>query len=358
MTRTDIRLRDDEIALVLPQFGVGPVLFTRPSGGTANASIVIVARSCQYVLKRRNPRYCSPQQLAYDHYVLHAVRRAGLPVSQPVKTASGSRWLQHEGHIYELYRFIEGSVEANPSIEQVAASGTMLARFHQITDGLQPPGSKSLGRLWDPKKAVVMLAGLLERTRAGDIGSLQDVGVAETAAEAAGVLEYLLAQTAGVEERLPDEAYWELPQTIIHGDWHPANLKFDGVEVVGIFDFDWVDRQPRMVDIADGMLYVCGVRPAVEGVGDIWSLTVTPRLELARMKAFMAAYAEVQPLTETEAAALADLMTVRWVYSRVDAAERKVAEADQLRFVLREVGTPLQWLAEHRGVLAEAGWWS
>ena len=354
MTKTDIRLRDGEIASVLPQFGVGPVLFTRPSGGTANASIVIVARGGQYVLKRRNPRYCNPQQLVYDHYVLHAVRRNGLPVPQPVKTPSGSRWLEHEEHIYELYRFLDGKVEADPSVGQIAASGSMLARFHQTTEALQPPGSKSFGRFWDPRKAIVMLNGLLERARAGNTGNLAEMD----ATEAANVLVYLLAQTAAVEERLPDERYWALPQTIIHGDWHPANLKFDGEEVAGIFDFDWVDRQPRMVDIADGMLYVCGVRPAVKGLGDIWSLTVTPRLELPRMRVLMAAYAETQPLTKAEVAALADLMTVRWVYSRVDAAERKVAEFDQVRFVLREVATPLQWLAEHREVLAQDGWWS
>ena len=354
MTKTDIHLRDEEISSVLPQFGVGPLLFTRPSGGTANASVIIVARGGQYVLKRRNPRYCNPQQLTYDHYVLHAVRRKGLPVPQPVKTPSGSRWLEHEGHIYELYHFIEGKAEPDPSMGQVAASGSVLARFHQTTEGLQPRGSKSLGRFWDPKKAMVMLGGLLERARAGDTGSLEEMD----AAEAASVLEYLLAQVAAVEERLPDEAYRDLPQTIIHGDWHPANLKFEGEKVAGIFDFDWVDLQPRMVDIADGMLYVCGVRPPVEGLGDIWSLTVTPQLKLPRMKAFMAAYAGVQPLTEAEVAALADLMAVRWVYSRVDAAERKVAKADQIRFVLREVAVPLEWLAEHREVLAQDGWWS
>jgi len=354
VTKTDIRLRNAEIISVPPQFGIGPVLFTRESGGTANASVVIVARGGQYVLKRRNPRYCNPQQLVYDHYVLRALRRKGLPVPQPIKTPNGSRWLEHEDHIYELYRFIEGTMEPEPSVGQIGASGSMLASFHEATEALVPPGGKSLGRFWDPQQALVMLEGLLERARAGDTGSLEEGMDATAAAE---MLEYLLGETAGVNERLPDDAYWLLPQTIIHGDWHPANLKFDGEQVAGIFDFDWIDRQPRMVDVADGMLYVCGVRPAVKGPGDIWSLTVTPRLELSRMRVFMAAYADAAKLTATEVAALADLMTVRWVYSRVDAAERKVAAADQLRFVLREVAVPLQWLAEHREMLAQDGWW-
>ena len=353
MSKTDIRLREDEIATVVPRFRVGPILFTRPCGGTANASLIVVTPSGQYFLKRRNPRYCEPQQLVYDHHVLKALYDKGLPVPKAVTTPSKSRWVEDAGHIYELYHFIEGTVHASPNMAQIAEAGAVLARLHSATADLNPPGKKSFGRFWDPQQAIEMLQKLLQRANNGDIGSVQDL----SASGAAEVLEYLIAEAAGVEQSLPDSSYWALPQTIIHGDWHPANLKFNDDRVAGIFDFDWVDRQPRMVDIADGLIYLCGIRASTDGADDIWTLTETPEFNWARMRAFFSAYAAIHRPTDAELAALSYLIAARWIYARVDAADRKIPEPDQLRFVLRNVTSPLDWLHKNRQALAKHGWW-
>ncbi len=353
MSKTDIRLRQDEIADVVPRFKVGPVLFTRPCGGTANASLIVITPSGQYFLKRRNPRYCDPRQLVYDHHVLKALYDKGLPVPQALTTPSASRWVEHSGHIYELYRFIEGTVHPSPNIAQVAEAGAVLAHFHSATADLKPPGKKFFGRFWDPKQATEMLEKLLQRAKDGDIGSVQDL----SAGAVVEVLEYLLAEAAAVEQALPDSAFWALPQTVIHGDWHPANLKFADGRVAGIFDFDWVDRQPRMVDIADGVIYLCGLRPPSEGEDDIWTLTATPEFNWPRMRVFFSAYAASHPPADAELAALPHLIAARWIYARVDAADRKIPEADQLRFVLRNVTSPLAWLHENRAALTKNGWW-
>ncbi len=353
MSKTDINLRDDEVAAVMPHFRVGPVLFTRPCGGTANAGLIVTTPAGQYFLRRRNPRYSDPQQLAYDHHVLTALYRRGLPVPKTMLTKSGSRWVEHDGCIYELYGFIEGACVVNPDPAQIADAGAVLARFHAAGVDLRPPGKKPFGRFWGPQVAVTMLERLLERTGAGDVGSLR----AMSADEALQVLEYLMAQARSVEDHVPDAVYWALPQTIIHGDWHPANLKFGGARVTGIFDFDWVDRQPRMVDIADGLLYLCGIRRVTDERADIWTLTETPKLDWPRMRTFLHSYAGVHPPTDAELAALPYLMSVRWIYSRVDAADRKIPEPDQLRFVLRDVTSPLLWVAENRNELSKDGWW-
>ena len=354
MSRTDTNLRQDEIALVTPHFTVGRVLFSRPAGGTANASAVVVTASGQYVLKRRNPRYCDPAQLVYDHHVLSAVCAAGLPAPEVVKTRSGSRWLEHEGRIYELYRFIEGTTEAHPDEDQLGAAGDMLGCFHRATEHLAPPGGKQLGRLWDPRKAADLLRPLQTRAMDGHLGSLLD----NSATEATERIELLLASLQQIGMSLADETYWSLPQTIIHADWHPANVKYQRTQIAGIFDFDWVDRQPRMVDVADGLLWFAGERPRVQGSGDIWTLTETPLLTWERMQRFMRAYATHYPPSAEELAALPDLMAARWIYSRVDAADRKVPEADQIRFLLRDVEAPLSWLDQHRSELAAPQWWS
>ncbi|MBU0608614.1 MAG: hypothetical protein KKI08_12065, partial [Armatimonadetes bacterium] len=77
MTKTNTRLTDKEARTVLATWRLKPV-FTRPAGGTANASLVIVGARGQFVLRRRNPRYADPAQLSYDHAVIHGLAKAGL----------------------------------------------------------------------------------------------------------------------------------------------------------------------------------------------------------------------------------------------------------------------------------------
>ncbi len=354
MSKTDIAFRDNEIAAIMPHYPVGPVVFTRPCSGTANAGVVVVTREGQFFLKRRNPRYCDAAAIAYDHHVLKALVRAGLPCPRVINTIPGSRWLEHDGQVYELFEFIDGTVLHTPDDAQLAAAGDILARLHQVTEALSPPGSKGFGRLWDPLRALQMLEPFIARAVNGDTGSLG----AHDRDQAAAQLGALAAQLRQIATDLPDSEYAALPHAVIHGDWHPANVKYSGATIAGIFDFDWVDRQPRRVDVADGLLFFCGLRHSVGGSGDIWTLTEAPTLQIDRMRTFMAGYAAHIRPTAAEAEALPDLMAARWIYARIDAAVRKVDVDDQVRFILRDVLAPLQWLAEHRAVISAEGWWA
>jgi homoserine kinase type II len=40
------------------------------------------------------------------------------------------------------------------------------------------------------------------------------------------------------------------PEIVIHCDYHPGNLKFEGEQIVGIFDFDWSKIDLRCFDFA------------------------------------------------------------------------------------------------------------
>lgn len=327
-------------------------LFTRPAGGTANASLTVVGLRGQWVLRRRNPRYCAPGQLAYDHAVLHGLRQAGLPVPRVVRAANGSRWVEHRGHVYELYHYIDGAPFDPEDLNEVAAAGAMLARFHRATDRLEPRGQKDWPRYFDPKQSLKALKEAQRQLTGSDPGDLQPF----TASEVAEVLKCLTAEAKACERRLPDKAYWALPLTIIHGDWHPANLRFTDHRVAGIFDFDWVGRQPRMVDVADGLLFFGSVRPKPLDGGDIWSLTQPLHPDWERMQVFMDAYRGHMPLEASELLRLPDLLRQRALYIRVDPMTRKVPPERRLAFLAAgQVPELLSWITEHEEQL-QHGW--
>lgn len=351
MTETNTRLTEPEAREVLASWRLKPVFF-RAGGGTANASLVVVGTRGQFFLRRRNPRYADPQQLAYDHAVMHGLAKAGLPVPRIVRTPQGSRWVQHQDRIYELFEFLEGRPADQQSLQELCSAAAALARFHLATERLEPAGHKQWPRYFDPK---VQLKGLKEARRklksglVGNLGSVSSLEVAQT-------IDFLMDQAKLAEEKLPDKAYWGLPQTIIHGDWHPANLKFQDHEVSGVFDFDWVSRQPRMVDVTDGLLFFGSLRDTPIDGGDIWSLTQPFTLHWERMEAFLAEYRRHVVLSREELVALPDLMVQRCLYNRVDAMVRKVAPEDQLRFLVTGIRGPFEWVADNEARLRRADW--
>ena len=48
-----------------------------------------------------------------------------------------------------------------------------------------------------------------------------------------------------------------LPQMMIHCDYHPGNLKFEGETVSGLFDFDWSKLDARLFDLGLALWYFC-----------------------------------------------------------------------------------------------------
>jgi len=326
-----------EVADVLRAYNLGRLQFLRPGAGTASPAVIAVTNRGSFFVKRRNPRYCDPGQLSYDHSLLRHLAREGLPVQPALRTLSGSRWMERDGAVYEVFALAAGRPPAPGNAAQVKAAGRLLATLHQVAAAVELPGVKALPRLHDPRNILRGLHWAAEQP-------LTDAQ--------RGDLERCIAVAEAVARSLPDESYWALPQTVVHGDYHPLNLLFEGDEVTGLFDFDWAGPGPRMVDVADGLLFFCGRRPEPLRPGDIVALTQAFTLDRELMAAFGRGYtAHVTPQL-AELRALPELMRARWLFCRVDAMERKIAPERKLSYLLDGLTGPLdevdgaqQWLS-------------
>lgn len=336
---TEWPLSRRQTARLLQNWNVGKLLFMRPGPGTASPAIIVTTPRGQFFLKQRSPRYSAPEWVAYDHAVMKHLARRGLPVTPAVSTPEKSRWVTRKERVFELYPWIEGDSYDPDNPQQISAAGELLARFHQATEGFSPSGRKDLPRLFDPRDRLAEIAEAQELLD-------QSMSTGETDPEKAReVLDYLQAQVEAILQRLPDERYWALPQVIVHADYHPANMKFGDAEIVGLFDFDWVSRQARLKDVADGLLFFAP-RRCPPGA-DLVSLTQTPQFDVETMCRFMEPYLQRQPLTGEEGACLGDLLRERWLYVRLDAMHRKVPREKKLEFLLPGVEEPLRWLEEN-----------
>lgn len=100
-------------------------------------------------------------------------------------------------------------------------------------------------------------------------------------------------------------------KTVCHCDYHPANVKWDGDECCGIFDFDWSKVDYRLFDICFGMLYTHVA----------WEAMIDGQIHLDRAKIFLQGYNDyaqkegnLPPFSEEEKKAFPYMFLAATVY--------------------------------------------
>lgn len=319
-----------EIEKVIAQYNIGTLSsLAEPGGGTANANAIIETAEGKYLLKRRNPKYADLGYVAFDHSLMEHLVPYSLGTPLATKTRAGERWLILEGRVYELYPYLKGNEHDRFSLEQLASVGRHLALFHTATRSFPLTEGKEWERYQDPAKIREGLTPLVPHLKA----RLSSVD-----------FDYLFGQVSLLEREFPDTRYYSLPKRVVHGDYHPGNLKFLGERVSGLFDFDWATLQPRLLDIADGVFLFAGERATAIDAGDIVSLTQTWMPSRERTRLFLEAYLEEEEITEEEWQALGLALRARWLYCRIAGME-KLPEVQRLHFLLNGLLEPLRALS-------------
>lgn len=319
----------EELRTVLGYYEVGALLAEPgPGGGTANSSLKITTEAGEFFLKRRNPKYSQESFVAFDHAFMEhmAPFRIGTPLA--VKTCEGKRWLRLRENVYELFPYHPGGPHNRHSLAQIEAAGLSLAAFHKAARLFTPPPGKEWPRYHHPRQVregvQEMLLELQRRLSSED-------------------LDYLLKQVSLIERGCPDEVYHSLPKLVVHGDYHPANVKFLHNEVSGIFDLDWATFQPRLLDVADGIIFFAGERASDLDSGDIFSLTQTWIPSPARAAVFMQGYLAEESLDPREEELLPIFIRTRWLHCRVN-GRNKVAPERRIDYFVTDLLSPLRAL--------------
>jgi homoserine kinase type II len=239
------------------------------------------ARGSMYVL-RRLPRKTDPERLAFLLELQRHLRAHGLPVASHIETTDRRSFsVDGDDNGWILYRYVDGNEYDFSRALQAKNAGRCLARFHLATEsftqnGPGPEHKRSIRTCWaNAREDVRGLRALLQAPRCNDH------------------LDRLSDWWDVVLDEWPLYRFDLLPTGWLHGDYHGRNLVFDGDRIVGMFDFDDVDRGPYAYDVASGIF-----KFGREGRGPL--LTMRP----AFAGAFLDGYASLRPLSAEEHAAL------------------------------------------------------
>ncbi len=308
-------LTDNEVQAVLRHFdqheGVSTsqaaVVTWRSPRPMSAAALVHFANETVFV-KRHQAAVRTPERLRVEHQFSSYLRARGQALPAVLRCANGDTVVLDGDFLYEVHARATGvdlyrdvpSWHPFTSLDHARAAGRALARFHRAARGFSLPPSAP-GVLANSTTIVAAADPLAEL---GRIIAARP-GLARVATHRSLVEDFAHYHLPTIERAAP--LLRALSSQWGHGDWHPSNLTWSStspsVIVEGVFDLGLSNRTFAVHDLA-----VALERSTVDWLDLAGTGLVAA--DLGGADALLDGYEEVQPLDESELAALVAVLPV------------------------------------------------
>lgn len=333
MTPLSARTRET-LETVLASYGLRAEETHDIRSGRVNRHWRAVAGGETYIVRRYHGSR-TRAAIEYEHTVLDHVRREGWPVAAPVRMPDGGTIAHVDGASYALFPFLPGRPAPYGRPAHLRLRGALLARLHRDLASCPATGQRDgCGRLWELDtfvRAGTGFATLSELLRA----------FAATHRELAASVR---REKYAMLRELARLGYGELAAAPCHFDFHRDNLLFQGGELTGLLDFDWVRLDARAADVANTIALDCLAPPTHNAI------------DPDAVRAFVGGYLEHTRLGDVELRLLVPLVRACMLWL-VAFRLTQWAEGDRARAVRsieRSVVTRFPALAQRRRTLEEA----
>ncbi len=270
------------------QPGLGPVHSLRWHALGAHATTARVETADGVVWTQRVAGALrSAAGLGYTHAIQEALHARGFAVPRWLPDAAGLAWLAFDGDWLLAAHDLPGETLA-PTPEHSALAGGTLARLHVAAP---------LGLTQRPPEGLRAGLALLQTPDPGAAWLTELAAEPSLAAHLdAHPLHRRIAPLLELTARRLREALPLCPIGLCHGDFGFQNLRLQPDGTLAVLDWDLADRQPLVWDLARALdlLAVRWPQRAEE----------PPLLDRPKVRAFLAGYEAVRPLTPPERAAL------------------------------------------------------
>ena len=175
-----------------------------------------------------------------QHNLMLFLHNHGFPVAPPLLTTEKETFVNITGIPWSLYPFVDGEPLEPTNLNQLRAAAQTLARYHQLTQkyhGEPPISQEPFPELFD--EAVKEFRRNTKRVDE----LMSRLGVAEG-------LRKFKTSLSQIETEMRALPYDSLPHTVIHGDYKPGNILFEGDAVAAVIDFGRSRNEARLFDIA------------------------------------------------------------------------------------------------------------
>ncbi|MEP0842035.1 MAG: phosphotransferase, partial [Phycisphaerae bacterium] len=171
----------------------------------------------------------------------------------------------------------------------------------------------------------------------------KDDSVAGRESELLATISALFDMYENACERVNDGRFADWPSQVIHADWHPGNMLFQGGRVAAVMDYDSLRLLPPALDVANGALQFS----IIGGAADPRSWP--PELDEERLFSFLHGYDQEAALSPEQVRVLPWLMIEALIAEAVVpiAATGSFGRIEGFRF-LQMISRKARWL-QHNG---------
>lgn len=319
---------------VLSYYDLGDPLRAWPAErGCVNVGWVIETMAGRCFLKRYHPSLRNASVIYAQHTLVEHLRRSGFPAPAVLATITGDTLLMLNGEFYEVQEHIEGGDydRQNPAHLQEAA--LVLGRYHTQTAGFRTLALRQ-GDLYGPV--------FLRR----NLGKLVTTWRLEYNPIFRSSIRKLASHADDLE--IAFTSHGALPHLAIHGDYYADNLLYRDDRIVGVVDYDKARWQPRVVELAEALIYFASPEPAA-----LRHIVYPGPLEWERLERFLRSYANKVQLGDNETHALSDYVRCIWLQMSLQRLQEQSSRPAEAAEALHEVVVLGEWAAANAVKIAD-----
>ena len=348
LTPTDRDVLSSEAVDALRQaYDIGNWLdWQRTPKGSSNVSFFVTASSGKYVLRRSHSRK-NVEAIRFEIKLIDYLREKGYPAPDLVMTRQREGYVEHDGVLYLMTRFIPGHPYDPENPNHLFASGHGLGLYHRLVKDLPGPYYRR------PVPALTTLepTGIKGLTAIDRLAKLY-LSTEEQKRLMDG-FSYVQSQCINVCQSMV-EISPRLSNRIIQGSFGRSALIFHGDTLSGVVDYDRATYELLGMDLAYAIKAFCRIH-------DEDSKDYRIGFDYARCRDFLLAYREAESLPVEEIQALPLIFRGQRlvkVQNKCDNLLRKDAVVPQeakdvrkLAIMVEREARRLCWLEGHREAL-------
>jgi homoserine kinase type II len=261
---TDIT--DDELAGFLAGFDLGaPLAFKGIAEGVENSNFLLETEAGRYILTVYEKRV-NRDELPYFIDLMLWLAHRGYACPTPVADRAGQTLGEIRGKPCAIVTFLNGLSARRPGVAQCRQAGEGLAALHLAGEGFAGDRRNSLGQdAWAPMFAPLK---------------------ANAEALKPGLSKVIDADLDLLEARWPKA----LPRGVVHADYFPDNVFFNGQAFAGTIDFYFACTDAYAYDVAIAL--------------NAWCFEPDGSFNVTAAHAMVAGYEGLRPLSDAERNAL------------------------------------------------------
>jgi Ser/Thr protein kinase RdoA (MazF antagonist) len=293
------RIAEIEIGHVLRAYDLGELRgYRQPAAASGRSQNLILETSKGGKVLKKYKYSLSLEAIIYEHSLLRHLAVADFPAPRLAVNRNGETCTEFEGRFYAITDFVAGLKYTDFIISRrkrkrlIEKAAHTLARYHQLVDGFVPEGKKTDGFMPDGQKRWQECDWYLrefEKYRS----LLRDREVDGTELERFFLHNIARFQQAllALDRRLGENSH-VLPKLVIHGDYGPYNILFNGERLVAVLDFECAHLDWRAWEVVGDIQRFAGMKDGID-------------YDLART--FLSAYRSRGTLTADEIGLMPDI---------------------------------------------------